>query len=200
MKISKYTALFLAAALAAAPAVGCQPKSSGSSSKTSSTTASTLPTVEDVTIVEAELNQEKEANDTVFTLNRVIDAGAQTPEGEHYYFLDVTIKNNTSTEYEISTLNNFFITLSDGSDHSSAINTQVYALNTFSDKYSGSPYKIPANGEFSSVIGGFRLPEITADFSVGFYPTLNDDTNKDNLIKVEVKASSIIPVPDDLKK
>ena len=199
MKISKYTALFLAAALSAA-AIGCQPKSSGSSSRTGSAAVSTLPTVEGVTIIDAELNQEKEANDTVFTLNRVIDAGAITSDGSHYYFLDVTIKNNTANEYSISTLNNFFITLSDGSDHSGAINTQVYALNNFSQKYSGSPYTIPANGEFSSVIGGFMLPEIKEDFSVGFYPTLSDDTNKNNMIKVEVTASRIVPVPDDLKK
>ena len=129
-----------------------------------------------------------------------VDAGALSENNEHYIYLDVKIKNPTSTEYELSTLNNFFLILNDGTELSSAVRTQLYAVSNFSDLYSGSPFTVPANGEFSGIIGGFTVPDGTNGFTVGFFPTRDDANNKTNLIKVEVKPSDIISLPDELKK
>ncbi len=193
MKIFKFTAFVLAAALALAPAAGCKHdiKSSSETVKNNDISA---------TVVSAEIAQEIDVNDTIFTLNRVIDAGAQTEDGGHYIYLDITVKNVTPNEYTLSTLNNFYITLPDGSEISSAVRTQLYAKNNFTDKYFGSPFTVPANSTFTGVIGGFVLAEGQNEFTLGFFPTREERNDKSNVIKVQVTASDIVQLPDDLKK
>ena len=201
MKNRMIPALILAVAMTAATVAGCSHNTtSGSTAKSTNNSASTLPTVEDLTVVSAEITEEKEANDTNFTLNRVIDAGVQTPEGGHYFYLDITVKNNTDEAYELSTLNNFYLALNDGSEITGAIQTQLYAVKNLSDKYNGSPFTVPANGEFSGIMGGFLVPSGKTPITVGFFPTKADINDKRNVFRVSIKASDIIEIPDELKK
>lgn len=129
------------------------------------------------------------ANDTTFRLNKVIDSGT-SEDGGHYIFLDVSISNATSTAYDLSVINNFYILLPDGSESHFDIRTQLYAGQNI-DGYFPSPFSIPASGEFSGIIGGFVLPEDTQNFKVCFFPTLDDANNKTNVIKVDVSADNI---------
>lgn len=192
MKILKRTLLTLSAAMLLFTAVGCKKdKVSSSNAKDPSIGANEI---------KVEMSQEADANDTVFSLNSVIDAGAQTEEGEHYIYLDVTIKNNSDTAYSLSTLNNFYLIMPDKTEVYGHIRTQLYATSNFNDKYFGSPFDIPANGEFRGVIGGFVLPEGQKNFTVGFFPTKEVDTNKYDVIKIEVDSSKIVTVPSDLLK
>lgn len=192
MKILKKTLLTISAAMLLLTAVGCKKDKISSSS------------VKDPNIganeIKVEMSQEADANDTVFSLNSVIDAGAQTENGEHYIYLDVTIKNSSDTAYSLSTLNNFYLIMPDKSEVYGHIRTQLYALNNFSDKYFGSPFDVPANGEFRGIIGGFVLPEGQNTFTVGFFPTKEVDTDKYNVIKIDVDASKIVPISGDLLK
>lgn len=192
MKILKKTLLTLSAAMLLLAAVGCKKdKISSSSVKDPSIGANEI---------KVEMSQEADVNDTVFSLNSVIDAGAQTENGEHYIYLDVTIKNTSGTAYSLSTLNNFYLIMPDKTEVPGHIRTQLYATNNFSEKYFGSPFDIPANGEFRGVVGGFVLPEGQKNFTVGFFPTKEDGTDKYNVIKIEVDSSKIVSVPSDLLK
>ena len=177
-------------------AAGCEHDVISSSSQP----VTQVKAIEEVTVVKAAMSEEKIANETSFTLNRVIDAGAQTENNEHYIYLDITVKNPTPTEYELTMLNNFYLTLKDGTELSSAVRTQLYAINNLSDKFVKSPFTVPANGEFSGIVGGFSVPEGTNEFTVGFFPTKEDDNNKSNLFQVEVKPSDIIQLPAELQK
>lgn len=196
MKIFKLTALTLAAVLALAPSAGCKHNIKSSSDTTKYADHAEIG----ATKVNASVSQEAEANETVFTLNKVIDAGAQTEEGNHYVYLDVTIRNNTSTEYELTRLNNFYLILSDGTEVSSAVRAELYAINNFTDKYSKSPFTIPANGSFSGIISGFVLSPDQKSFTVGFFPTRENTEDKASVILVPVTADDIVPITDELKK
>jgi len=197
MKIFRFTALAMAAVLALTPAVGCRHDIKSSSSN--ATKYADHPEIGEIKVT-ANVNQEAEANETFFTLNKVIDAGAQTENGEHYYYLDITIRNNTDTAYELTRLNNFYLLFSDGTELSSAVRAELYAINNFSDKYRKSPFTIPANGTFTGVVSGFVLTPDKTDFTVGFFPTRENTEDKKNVILVPVTASDIVPITDDLKK
>ena len=196
MRSFRTKAFILAAVLALTPAVGCKHDVKSSSSNS----IQRVTNVDEMNIVDAAMTEEKAANETLFTLNRVIDAGIQTENNEHYIYLDINIKNPTDKEYELSTLNNFFLELTDGTQLSSAVRTQLYAVNNFSDKYSGSPFTVPASGEFKGIIGGFTVPDGTNQFTIGFFPTKEDENNKTNLFRVKVNPTDIISVPEELKK
>ena len=197
MRSFRKSIIILAAVLALTSAVGCKHDIISDSELTSPHKATNI---EDVTIVNAEISVEADANETGFTLNRVIDAGALAENKDHFIYFDITVKNPTDSEYSLSTLNNFYITLKDGTELSSAVRTQLYAVNNFSDNYHGSPFTVPANGEFSGIIGGFTIPDGVNEFTVGFFPTRDDHDNKANLLTIDVKPSDIIGVPDELKK
>jgi len=197
MKIFKFTALAMAAVLALTPAVGCKHDIKESSSNTAK--YADHPEVGEVKVT-ANVNQEAEANETGFTLNKVIDAGAQTENGEHYYYLDVTIRNTTDTAYELTRLNNFYILFDDGQELSSAVRAELYAINNFTDKYCKSPFTIPANGTFTGVVSGFVLAPDQTNFTVGFFPTRENTDDKKNVILVPVTAADIVPITSELKK
>lgn len=213
MRKLQLTALLLCAAMAL-PAAGCGTKSRGSSSsKISISDGGDAPQgdkAQDVyqnndnigkneTIVD--IKQEANANDTAFTLNRAIIV---TPEADfgydgNYIYLDVTIKNDTDTTYDLSTLNNFYLVFPDGSEKYSDIQTELYANSRFAN-FSTSPYTVPANGELSCIIGGFAVNSDLDQFTVGFFPTKDNDRNKTNVIKVEVKPDMIEKNPADILK
>ena len=56
------------------------------------------------------------------------------------------------------------------------------------------PIIVPANGTFSGYICGFEVPADLNEFTVGFYPTQNVDTNKQTVIEVKVTPDDIKPV------
>ncbi|MBR4627810.1 MAG: DUF4352 domain-containing protein [Ruminococcus sp.] len=196
MKYCKLTALILAAALALAPAAGCKHEKISSSDTTKYADNPDVGAVK----INASLDEKVTANETEFSVNRVIDAGAQTENGEHYVYLDVTVRNTTATEYELSRLNNFYIVLPDGTEVSSAVRTELYAINNFSDQYKKSPFTVPAGGTFSGIIGGYVLREDQFDFTIGFFPTRENTEDKKNVILIPIKSSDIVPLPDELKK
>ena len=196
MNILKRTIAVLSAAVLMLGAVGCKHKVKSSDTSNSTTTESKIG----VNKYEAELSQEVDANETIFALNSVIDAGAQTENGEHFIYLDITIKNDTGTPYSLSTLNNFRLIMPDESEVYGHVRTQLYATSTITDKYFGSPFDIPANGEFRGIVGGFVVKADQKDYYVEFFPTKENELDKEDVIRVKVDASKIVSPPADLIK
>ena len=210
MRKMKITGLLLVALIAATASTGCHSDKKTSTNNGTKTEDATRPTAANnnspvdlskigTNVIDGELGKEIEANDTVFTLNAVIDAGVREDEKKFIYF-DITLKNNSAAEYSLSTLNNFYIALPEG-DIYSDVQTQLYARGHFADnKYYVDPFSIPSNGQFSGVIGGFKLEENANEFAVCFYPTGNDANNKETVIRYEIKADDITAPSDDILK
>ena len=193
MRRYKITALILCAAMALTAAVSC---SDGNTSRPMSVTS------QETTInpnnegrasneVTAAISEKANANKTHFTLNRVIDAGTHNDKNERYIYLDVTIDNATDKEYDLSMINNFYLLLSDGSEIHYHVGSQLYATNNI-DGYIPSPFTVPASGKFSGIIGGFAVADSVTDFTVCFFPTLNDPQNTPDVIKVNVTSNDIV--------
>lgn len=140
--------------------------------------------------ISAGVNEEADANQTVFRLNRVIDSGEKSDGGDPYIYLDVTISNPTDKEYDLSVLNNFYLLLPDNQEIHFDVRTQLYGTKNIGN-YSASPFTIPANNEFSGIIGGFILPKNTDKFTVCFFPTQDNASDKSNVVKIEVTSDNI---------
>jgi len=216
MRKLQLTALLLCAAMAL-PAAGCgnKTKSSSSSKTRSISDGGDAPQAEEpsnvyqnkkdegigVNETVVDIKTEADANGTGFSLNRAIKV---TPEADHgdngsSIYLDVTIKNSTDTAYDLSTLNNFYLIYPDGTEKYSDVQTELYANSKFNN-FSISPYTVPANGELSCIIGGFAVDSSLNEFTVGFFPTRDNDRDKADVIKVEVKPDMIEDNPTDILK
>lgn len=201
MKKYKFISLALISAIALACTVGCS-NTPNSSTGDGGTVVATEPNnnvdVSELTknngIAQNEITanpaEEAKVNETTFKLNRVIDSGKTNDDGDPYVFLDVTISNTTENAYDLSIINNFYLLLPDNSEVHFDVRTQLYATQNI-DGYFTNPFNIPSNGEFSGIIGGFVLPKDTADFTVCFFPTQNDASNKTNVIKINVSSQNI---------
>ncbi len=198
MRFLKATAVAAALLFAVAPVTSCNKDKKGSSSSYVLRHAEGENIAKQVAT--ANVAQEVNANQTLFTINKVIDAGALGENGEHFLYLDITVKNDTDVEYTLSTLNNFYIVYPDDTEYSSGIHTQLYAINHFNDRYFTSPFTVKANSTFNGVVGGFALKDIPDEFTVGFFPTREDRDDKEDLIKVKITSDDIIEVPAALKK
>lgn len=185
MKKCKIISLILAAVLAGTAAVGC---SSGTKDQSSGHTR--VSNNEELHDKEISVGMAEEANEnsTVFKLNRVLES---SQKDGRYIYLDVSVSNSTDKAYEMNCLNNFYILFDDGTEAHFDIRTQINAVQTV-DGYTENPFEIPANGEFSGVIGGFIIPENTQSFTVCFFPTLDDMSNKSSVVKVKVDGSAIV--------
>ena len=192
MRKYKFAAMILAAAMALTASVGCSGKSE-SSSETSYKISDDgrLDGLADVEVT-ADLNQEADANQTGFTLNSVIDSGMRNDKSERYIYLDVTINNSTDKEYDLNILNNFYILFADGNEAHFDVRTQLYATKNL-DNFIVSPFTVPANGQFSGMVGGFLVGSDVNEFTVCFFPTLDEARDKSNVVKVKVTN-------DDIKK
>lgn len=198
MRRYKITALLLCAAMAVTAAVGC------SDGKTDSRSASRVGTTVEAgknegvadNEVSAAVSEKANANETVFTLNKVIDGGTRTDKGERYLYLDITIDNATDKAYELNTLNNFYLLFSDGSEAHYDVRTQLYAAKNMS-RYSPNPFSVPAKGQFSGVVGGFAVSEDVKDLTVCFFPTLDNEQKKPDVVKVAVTEKDIITISDN---
>ena len=210
MRKTRITALLLCA-LMIVPNAGCGSKSS----KKSTTSKANAQIVgdepgepvrnayqQDANIgkneVVADIKEEAEANDTGFTLNRVI-AYKDPERSEKYIYFDVNIKNDTSDTYDLSVLNNFYLIYPDGNEKYSDIKTELYANSKFQNYYM-SPFNIPANGEFKGIVGGFAVDPSLDEFTIGFFPTRVDNRNKESVIKIKVTPDLIVDNPSDILK
>lgn len=137
------------------------------------------------------LAEEADINQTVFKLNRVIDSGTKSDSGDPYIYLDVTISNSTDKEYDLSVLNNFYLLLPNSEEIHFDVRTQLYGTKNI-ENYYASPFTIPANGEFSGIIGGFILPQNTTNFTVCFFPTKDNASDKSSVIKIDVTDVNIV--------
>jgi hypothetical protein len=206
MKKARLSGLLLAALMAATASTGCLSNKKeviNNREKTERPTSASHSPVDLDNIgtneIKGELGQEIEANNTVFTLNSVIDAGVRD-NGTKFIYFDITLKNNTSSEYSLSTINNFYVTVPEG-DLFSDVQTQLYARSHFSEsKYYVDPFTIPSNGQFSGVIGGFKLEENANEFDVCFFPTGEDPNAKETVIKYSITADDIVAPSDDILK
>lgn len=185
MKKFKIISLILAAAIMGTAAVGCS-----SGTKDSSSTHAQVSNNEDLhdKEISVAIAEEADENDTVFKLNKVLE---YTRKDGRYIYLDVSVSNATDKTYEMNCLNNFYILFDDGTESHFDIRTQINATQTV-EGYTENPFEIPANGEFSGVVGGFIIPDTTQSFTVCFFPTLDDMSNKSSVVKVKVDGSSIV--------
>lgn len=135
--------------------------------------------------------QEAEVNNTIFKLNDVVRIPAPNVEGSDFIYLNVTIKNKVDLEYEISSMNNFFIALPDETEVSMDVRAKLYAIQNY-PRCTDDNITIPANGEFSGFLaGGFLVPSGTDSLTVGFFPTLNNAKDASNVILTPVSGGNI---------
>lgn len=198
MKKFKSAAFLCAIVLSLSPLAGCSSTDEQVSSAPSSSSSSAVREKTEREEINVSVAEEADKNDTGFILNSVIDSGAKAESGERYLYLDVTIKNTSDTKYELNVLNNFYLLTNDGKEIGFDVRSQIYAANNFKG-YTSNPFEVPANGEFKGYIGGFCVPEEQNNFTVCFFPTGTDDTNKENVIKVPVTLANIIAAPADFK-
>lgn len=198
MNKSRISALMLALALSAVSAFSCADETPSTPEPSVSVTepVTTVPQVPNQYSKDSNKNntavgQEIEVNSTVFTLNDVVNIGSPNNDGNEYVYINVTIQNNTDIEYEISSLNNFFVVLPDDTESLIDIRTTMYAINNY-PKCVEDTITIPANGEFTGFLaGGFIVPAGTDSFTIGFFPTLDDDKYIENVILSPVNAEDI---------
>lgn len=213
MKKIKYTAILLCASLILASVAGCKNNKSTvsdtsnsiSDNNTNNYNVANTPKREiGKNEITAGMSEEISENDTVFKLNSVLITpdSQNTSEGERkYVYLDTEIKNNADISYDLNCLNNFILVLPDGSEVYSHIQTNVYATSSFKENvYTPDPFNIPANGTFSGIIGGFRVPPETDNFTICFFPTKDDPNNKESVIKIDVTADDIQTISSDFFK
>ncbi len=191
MKKYRIISLVLAAVLAAVPFTGCSNGKESSSSEASNKQEGLAQTE-----IIAEIEEEKESNETAFKLNKVIDSGKTDDEGNRYLYLDAVITNNTDKEYELNILNNFYILYPDGDEAHFDVRTQLYGQNNM-ENYIPNPFKLTAKGELSGVIGGFIVPPDKNNFTVCFFPTQDVMTDKESVIKVDVTADNIVKLENN---
>ena len=197
MRSSRIAAFMMASALALAAAAGCS--STKSNSSLPNLPAAPVPTQNGLAEKEiiADITQSIEEHSTVFQINSLIDSGHRTDDGKRFFYLDVTMKNTSAYDFEISVLNNFFLLLPDKSELSFDIRTQIYAAAGYKG-YTESPFTLAAGQEFRGYIGGFLLDEDITDFTVCFFPTANDMHDKSSVIKCNVNAADAIAPPADM--
>lgn len=197
MKKLKLTAIILAMSLSAVSAFSCSDKTPSSPEQSITLINPDRSEQQPITKYSADakktnssFGQEMEVNNTAFTLNSVVRI-KDTSSGSDYIYINVTIKNKTDIEYRISSLNNFFLALPDNQEVPSDVRTRLYALNNFS-KCVDDYITIPANGEFTGFLaGGFIVPSGTDSMTVGFFPTLDNEINKSEVILAPVSADDI---------
>ena len=197
MRKFKFIPLLLAAALAVTAAVGCTEKPDPEISKVSDSSSSVVEPGKLEGIADKEISvavkEEANENQTVFKLNNVVDSGMTDENGAKYIYLDVSISNSTDKEYDLSVLNNFYILLPDEDEIHFDVRTQLHAAKNI-EGYCASPFTIPANGEFSGIVGGFIVDKDISDLTVCFFPTQDDAKNKSSVVKVNVSAQDIVPL------
>lgn len=220
MKNTKISALILCAAMALSASVSCE---KNSSKNTSSTNDSVSNAVEDYTNpgndqdatknvpepttknreigenkIPAEIQGEASANDTVFKLNSILDAGVQGSRGCRYIYPNVEITNTSDEDYSLSSLNNIYISYGDVMYETTSMTTMFFSRGCMTIEVSQDPLIIPAHSTFSGYVTGFEVPTDVDSFTIGFFPTQNDERNKSTAIEIEVTADDIQTASEDM--
>lgn len=195
MRKIKIIPLLLAAAIAMTAAAGCSQKTDDpdiSKISNSSVEPGKLEGIANKEISVA-VKEKADENQTVFVLNKVVDSGMTDDEGARYLYLDVSISNSTDKQYDLNMLNNFYILLPNENEVHFDVRTQLHAAKNI-DGYIPSPFTIPASGEFSGLVGGFIVDKDITNFTVCFFPTQDEETNKSSVVKVNVSSEDIVPL------
>ncbi|MBQ8180693.1 MAG: DUF4352 domain-containing protein [Ruminococcus sp.] len=212
MKISKISALLLCAAMALSVSAACEKDDKSSKSDKSISDSenynnsgnedTTKNPPQEMTLnpalgenqINADIEEEADANETIFKLNSIIEAEVEDLAGKKYIYLNVDISNTTDEDYSLSSLNNFYLLHGDNIMETSDLTTMFYAKNNLKDiAITQDPIIVPAKGKFSGFISGFEVPADLDSFTVGFYPTQNNANNKQTVIEVEVTPDDIQP-------
>lgn len=187
----KLIPFLIASVLACTPLAGCSSGPESSSDSVSVSSSSDQKRQEGLASTEVKVGVSEEAisNDTSFTLNGIVDSGMTDDSGNKYIYLDAVIKNPTEKEYDLNILNNFYILLPDNSEIHFDVRTQLYAQKNI-ENYFTNPFTLPANGELSGIFGGFVISPDVTSFTVCFFPTQDQMSNKESVIKVDVTADN----------
>ncbi|GEM_PF-385151 len=217
MKNYKFIAVLLCAAMLMTSAAGCKKDKTSTSGTSDSISVNSEGNTQNSDSssnssnreigkneIKAEIAGETVENDTVFKLKSVLITPEAQPSSEgdrKFVYLDVDITNNTDTSYDINSLNNFMLILPDGKEILSHIEARFYATENFKENlYIPDPLTIPANGTFSGIVGGFRVPPETDSFTICFFPTGEDLNNKESVIKIDVASNDIKNLSSDILK
>lgn len=221
MKSSKISALILCMAMALTASAGCSKDSSKSSKKENSSSGSeeyknpgndeeatkNVPqsTTRNPAIgenkISADIQNDASANDTVFKLNSVLDVGVQGDRGNKYIYLNVDITNTSDEDYSLSCLNNIYLSYEGNDMETSTLSTLFFARNSLNGiVVNQDPITVPANGTFSGFVTGFEIPADVDSFTVGFFPTQNEPTNKSTAIEIEITPDNIQRATDEMFK
>jgi hypothetical protein len=194
MKKIKTSALLITAVIAVISATGCSntTKTTSSTSESSAYVYADDPEVGQNT-VDVELNEDTQVNDTVFKLNGVIDSG-RVKDGLKYIYLDVSITNESDTDYELNGLNNFYLLLDTGVEIHTDVRADLYAKQALTGYE--ALLTVPAHSEYNNYVG-FCLDESIDSFTVGFFPTETTD-DKSNVVLCEIKPEDIQAAPDGM--
>ena len=184
-------AAVLLTALMAFSAAGCSNNKTKSNPTSESSTIANLQDPLASNSIQASLSQETEKNETMYTLNRVVDSGKRSENNERFIYLDITIRNSSSTDYELSALNNFYLLLDDGNEIHFDVRTQLYAQSNI-DGYVTNPFTVAVGAEVSGITGGFLLSDNVTSFQVCFFPTGASGDDKSSVVKVPVTAADIV--------
>lgn len=203
MNKSRLSAFALALALSAVSAFSCSEKEPIIINDANSSIAETTDPANKYSGNSKKTNsafgQEMEVNNTVFTLNDVVRVPANNVENSDFIYINVTVKNNTDIEYEINSMNNFFVALPDETEISMDVRANLYAIKNYPQCIQDN-IKIEANGEFTGFLaGGFLVPSGTDSLTVGFFPTLNNQKDASNVILAPVNAENISTDDSKLK-
>lgn len=204
MRILKTAAVLMSVVMLTSAFTGCGKKKE---TKNKQSTKIEYPDWVGKNEIKGELEQEAVGNETGYILNSVIHIKPEDSSNGDYYYLDVTIKNQTDTAYALNALNNFYIELDDADKTRVEyfVGADAYGSSHFKDDiYSvvSEEYQLAANGEFSGIIGGFSIDpaKIGSKITVCFFPTRENADDKEDVIKVDVPADKIIePTADMLK-
>lgn len=193
MKKAKISALILSAVIVLTPTFGCRhTRKPAANSESSISKYADNPEIGQNKI-DVSLNEDTNVNKTSYKINRIIDSGRRK-DGLKYIYLDVTIKNESDTDYEASGLNNFYLILDDGTEILTDVRADIYA------KQSLTGYEqllsVPAGSEYTGYIG-FCINENINNFTVGFFATA-DNNDKSNVVLCTVKPEDIVPAPEGL--
>ena len=190
MKRLKKAAITMAAFLTAVSIASCDRKTVSSTTTTDISIADTTTVPIGQNKINAAVGEAVTANDTVFTLNSIISPEEHSEDDKRYIYFDVTITNNTGSAYSLSTLNNFYLTLPNGSEVYEDVRTQLFAMSKFKEgSYFSDPFDIPANSEFKGIVGGFLIDKNAESVTVGFFPTKDSPTAKGDVILINVNAA-----------
>lgn len=129
---------------------------------------------------EAKLYEPVTVDDTVFTINKILDINHITSDGR-YIYIDYTIENKSNEKYPTDAINNFYINV-DGEEDIFDIRSDVFAKR-YIKGYSSS-YVIEPNTMVTNYVG-FVIPEDAQSIEVGYYVT-GADRDKRNIVLCEV--------------